>query len=348
MIYRYELKKLTGMTKILWIYLGLIAICVGIQTAFIYGEHIREEKSEVYYKEYMYSLEGEVTAAKEMYIVSERERIQNALDKREEMNTLYNDGEISQEEFYEYNDELLYARAREESLKRVEEAYAHIKENDGWFVYDTEWNRLFSTDIYGFLLALFLSATFSFYIGNEYSSGMWQYLDSSVNGKEKTIKAKCFIAVFTTIVLSFVYYYIRYILFMVMGDIPLAAAPLGSLSMFYHVGNSFSIGMFFFITAFLQSLAASGLVLIILFFTYLIRNGIVAMAIGLGMYFIPFLVKQYSGEIFSFSFCGTMNIAQSIASLQETWKHIIVFCLAPILFGAGVMLMYIYKRRHIK
>lgn len=344
MIYGYEFKKLIGMTKILLIYIGLIIVSVAIQAALLRSDHMLEGQAEVYYREYMEELGGEITPEKEEYMLSERERIQSALEKEEEMKNLYREGKISEQEYFDYNDERMYAKSRDESFTRVEGVYATIKENGGWFVYDTEWNKLFSTDIYGFLFVLFLTAVFSLYVGNEYSSGMWQYLDSSENGREKTIVAKCVAAVVTALVLSIIYFGLRYILFTFMGNIPLSNAPLCSISKFYHVNKSFSIGSFFIVATLLQGIAAATLVLIVMLFAYLARNGTVAMAIGLGMYFIPFLIKQYAGRIYSFSFCGAINISESIAILQGGKEHTAVLCLPVVLLTVSIIVMYAYRK----
>lgn len=317
MIYGYELKKLRNTTKLHIIFLCVLILCSVIQIAMIDGQSKISSTTEHYYKEYMKQLEGPITEDKVQFIQDERAKIDEVKGKKQEMDELYLEGQISIEEYTVYNDEYIYVQSREESFARVEQVYENIKNNGGWFVYDTNWKLYFSSELYNSILVLLVIFGFTMYVGNEYQSGMWQYLDSTKHGREKTLMAKSMISVIGGLLMAAVFCLVRFLTFHFYADIPSKAAPMCSIEGFYHLDSSHKIGVFSLEIAVLQCAIVASVGFIAMFTAYMLRSEIIGMAVGAAICFLPFLFKNYAPKMYAFSFMGMINMGNGISVLED-------------------------------
>lgn len=122
--------------------------------------------TEIFYKNYMTTLEGEITDEKISWIAAEGEEMQNLLDSYAEMNSKRNNNLISEEEYKAYESQYTTATYSEEAYKelckrrdyliRANENYDNIK-----FLYDEGITRYLNRpyDVISILVILFFSYT---------------------------------------------------------------------------------------------------------------------------------------------------------------------------------------------
>jgi len=194
--------------------------------------------SDAVYKEYMHVLAGEATDEKRLYLINERNKINETLSIYDDMQSKYIDGLLSIEEYHKYLSDYNYAYSRDIHLKRVEDHLVYIDqmqsdEKNAWFVYDTGWKQLFfpSFDwtLYTCLLALF-SSIFASEYNNTSSSGCFSYLLRTTKyGRQKTFLSKYSSSIVIGITLVIVWSIVDLMYIFRSYDMPLASAPIYSL-----------------------------------------------------------------------------------------------------------------------
>lgn len=318
MIYKCEIKKLLSSTKIHIVIVSMLMICSIMQITEIRNQISMQGTTEEGYREYIQKLEGPLTKEKEEYIEKEKQRLQSAIEKKQEMEDLYQNDKISEEEYMSYNDEYIYALSRTDSFDKIEQKYEEIKGNGGWFVYDTCWKLFLSTEVYNSILLLAVVIMFSMYMGNEYSSGMWQYLESSKLGGKKTLITKCVITEVVTFMLTVVFNIARFIVFEFNKGLPLKSAPICSIEGFYHINSGVKIKTFCIEGVLIQSFMMSIIALITLLIAYYSKNGMMALMVVGGVYAVPLLIKSQLGAGYAYTACGMINPMGSAKVLKNS------------------------------
>lgn len=317
-IYKCEIKKLLSSTKIHIVIVAMLVICSIMQVTEIRNQIGIQGATEEGYQEYMKKLEGPLTKEKERYIEKEKNRLESAIEKKQEMEDLYQEDKISEEEYMSYNDEYIYAQSKTESFDKVEQKYGEIKKNGGWFVYDTCWKLLLSSEVYNSILLLVVVIMFSMYMGNEYSSGMWQYLESSKLGGKKTLITKCVITEVVTFILTVVFNVVRFMVFEFNKSIPLKSAPICSIEGFYNINSKVKINAFCIEGVLIQSFIMSIIAMVTVLIAYYSKNGMTALMIVGGIYVAPLLIKNHLGGGYGYTVCGIVNPMESAKVLKNS------------------------------
>lgn len=344
MLYRYEMKKLQEMTKLFLIFLGVLVLVIVMQSVNLKTRTLEMTNAETHYYEYINRLSGEITPEKEQYIVDENERINSAYENIDIAKEKYNKGEIDKEEYAKYNQEYNYAVLRVESIAMLNNTYERIKANGGWFVNDYYWSTCFSVGIFGVIVAIFLSTIFSIYIGNEYLSGMWIYLNSSKNGKSKTVRVKCILSAAITFIMTVALMGSRYIVIRMKSNLPMTKAPLCSMEMYQYADVGISIGKFAIISLLLEGIAAVGFVLIVIFATYVSRNSITGMSAGVVIYLLPMLIKEYAPKLFAYSPAGSIGFSEGYSCLTNQSELKIMLIIPVIYVIIGILLIILNEK----
>ncbi|MCQ2432657.1 MAG: hypothetical protein MJ175_08655, partial [Clostridia bacterium] len=151
----------------------LIILCVKMWYAAQISAPVKSYADAVYH-EYMTTMEGELTDEKLAYLESERAAITETLSRRETMMESYLNEEISFEEYHKYLSDYNYAYSRDELLRVIEDHAGYLEQKaaetgvQGWFVYDTGWNKLYQGDadlfLYVSLLLLFVGSFAAEYV----------------------------------------------------------------------------------------------------------------------------------------------------------------------------------------
>lgn len=168
---------------------------------------------ELYYRNIMLNLEGELTGEKESFIASENARFNEAFKKIQEIDAAVDAGGISEDAGKVMKARWQAVTAFYPTFERVLDQYEVIKENGGAFLYDTGWLYLLGVrgapEMTGFLLLdLGLILAFSNAGAMEYSSGAWDLLNTSKTGRRGVVRRKIavcvlFAALFAAVPLAF-------------------------------------------------------------------------------------------------------------------------------------------------
>jgi len=202
---------------------------------------------QVYY-EYMTQLEGELTEEKAEWIRSEREAMDSVLRQKEEMQSAYRNGTIDFNEYCDYLSRYNYAQSRKEPLQIIENhaEYLAEKNNGGWFLYDTGWQKLYCGDADLFLytaILLLLAGIFSAeYFTRGEKNGFIRILRSTKKGREKTFSAKLISAAIIALTLTLLTSAIDTFTIFANYKMPALSAPIVSIREFAALSPTLTVG----------------------------------------------------------------------------------------------------------
>ena len=207
------------------------------------------------YKEYMTTLEGEITDEKLEYLAQERAMIDEALAKKNLMQQAYVNEEISFDEYREYLSDYNYAYSRSDFLAVIEmhAEYLLMKEAQtgvkGWFLYDTGWQKIYAEDadlfLYAAILLLLTGSFAAEYVSKSSSGGFAQLLRSTKNGRHKTFYAKLISSGMIAVILAILTGTVDAVVIALGYDLPAMNAPLVSMQMFADVTGSITVAQYF-------------------------------------------------------------------------------------------------------
>ena len=207
------------------------------------------------YKEYMTTLEGEVTDEKLAYLTEERAMINETLARQTEMQQAYVNEEIPFEEYRDYLSDYNYAYSRSELLSVIEAHAEYLAQKEaetgvrGWFVYDTGWKKMYSEDadlfLYAAILLLLTGSFAAEYVSKSSSGGFAQLLRSTKNGRHKTFYAKLISSGMIALTLALLTGTVDAAVIVAGYDLPAMNAPLASMQMFADVTGAITVGQYF-------------------------------------------------------------------------------------------------------
>ena len=211
--------------------------------------------SDAVYKEYMTTLEGEVTDEKLAYLADERAMINETLAKQTAMQQAYVNEEITFEEYREYLSDYNYAYSRSELLSVIEKHADYLAEKEretgvrGWFIYDTGWQKLYAEDadlfLYAAILLLLTGSFAAEYASKSSSGGFAQLLRSTKNGRHRTFYAKLISSGMIAVILAILTGAVDVAVIALGYDLPAMNAPLMSMQMFADVTGSITVAQYF-------------------------------------------------------------------------------------------------------
>ena len=250
----------------------LLILCVKVG----YSVHINtpsKSYADAVYREYMTTLEGELTEDKLAYLTGERTAINETLSRQKAMREAYLNEEISFEEYHDYLSEYNYAYSRDELLRVIESHadYLQSKEAEtgvrGWFVYDTGWKKLYGGDadlfLYVSLLLLFVGSFAAEYVSKSSSGGFAQILRSTRNGRQKTFSAKLVSSGGIALLLALLTVAVDIFTVFRGYEMPAWNAPLCSIEMLSAVPGSVAVGQYLCLFVLLRLAAALLMTLLI-------------------------------------------------------------------------------------
>jgi len=207
------------------------------------------------YKEYMTTLEGEVTEEKLAYLAEERAMINETLAKQNMMQQAYVNEEITFDEYRDYLSDYNYAYSRSELLSVIEKHADYLAQKEsqtgvrGWFIYDTGWQKMYSEDadlfLYASILLLLTGSFAAEYVSKSSSGGFAQLLRSTKNGRHKTFYAKLISSGMIAVVLALLTGLVDTTVITMGYDLPAMNAPLVSMQMFADVTGSITVAQYF-------------------------------------------------------------------------------------------------------
>lgn len=305
-IYLWEIQKTIGKPSVIIIISGCILLKL-ITADNTFAPNF--SYSETIYHNYMTVLAGKLSDEKKLYIAEERDDINHILLEYTQYQEDYSNCIISYPEYEAYL--TLYSEAYEknEPLSRIEQHLYYSTEQsrlnkDSWFVYDTGWYKLFTADFDWilFLLQLILfSNVFIIEYTSKSSNGSFNYiLRTTKNGRHTSFSRK----LLSTATLSFIFYTLFCLIdiYYISSnfDLPLAEAPLYSLSFMSESIIDISIGQYCVIFVLAKLLANIVFSLLIVSVSCFMRNYISTLTVIVFITLIPHLFSQTGFKYFSY------------------------------------------------
>lgn len=237
-----------------FIVIVLLILCV--KTWYSYDTNTPSNSyADAVYKEYMTTLEGEVTDEKLAYLAEERAMINETLSKQTAMQQAYVNEEITFDEYRDYLSDYNYAYSRSELLSVIEQHADYLAEKEretgvrGWFIYDTGWQKMYAEDadlfLYAAILLLLTGSFAAEYASRSSSGGFAQLLRSTKNGRHKTFYAKLISSGMIAVILAILTGAVDAAVITLGYDLPAMNAPLVSMQMFADVSGSITVAQYF-------------------------------------------------------------------------------------------------------
>ncbi|MBD5550790.1 MAG: hypothetical protein HDQ96_06370 [Lachnospiraceae bacterium] len=210
----HESYKLYVVQKALWI----LILFVCLQGYLFMQKEPYIGATERYYKNYMQTLQGEVTDKTRGMIAREEERLASFTLMRMEAEQNFAEGSISSQE-YDAIQKLVDDNTKgQEAFTRVLEHFAYVEEQGRetgeipWMVYETGYEKLTGNSYIGYeddmknaaMILVVMIAAFAAFFSTEYSTGMIHMISCYKLGRENTVKAKLRVAfpLYTVLFLS--------------------------------------------------------------------------------------------------------------------------------------------------
>ncbi|MBR4000534.1 MAG: hypothetical protein IKI93_19575, partial [Clostridia bacterium] len=237
-----------------FIVIVLLILCVKTWYSYDINSPVNSYADAVY-KEYMTTLEGEVTEEKLAYLAEERAMINETLAKQTAMQQSYVNEEITFDEYREYLSDYNYAYSRSELLSVIEQHAEYLAQKEaqtgvrGWFIYDTGWQKMYAQDadlfLYAAILLLLTGSFAAEYVSKSSSGGFAQLLRSTKNGRHKTFYAKLISSGMIAVILAMLTGTVDAAVIAMGYDLPAMNAPLVSMQMFADLSGSITVAQYF-------------------------------------------------------------------------------------------------------
>ena len=262
MLFRSETKKLLLTQKgllILLVCLLLKAIFLG---CFPELKDSRIQLSQKQYNKYLAQLQGENTPEKTAWIIAEYESCRETINSKEFMEDQYRLGELTEEEWSAYTEELnqayLHKNATEIFREKAEQFLEQLQElPPAHYIYEYGWQTVYVLqqfpDVFLIAALLLLSAQcFSV----EISAGMLPVLLSARNGRRQLFLGKLFALLLTSLIAALVFDGLELAVFSSRGWLNDPGVPIYSVSAMTECTLIFSLFQGYLFSLFARSAAA--------------------------------------------------------------------------------------------
>lgn len=298
-VYAYEMHKAVISSRYIIIAVILLVCRVALADAEFTASH---SFTDSVYEEYMTTLAGEMTEEKRQYIADEREMIDNTIALKDEKQQAYLNGELTQDEYYEYLEDYNYATGRTETLQKIENHAEYIdylaeSGKEAWFVYDTGWKNLFFTDfdwiMYAVILLLF-SGIFSVeYDSKSSAAGFAQILRTSKYGRKRTFACKYGTAVSIAAIITLVWNALDFGFVMRAYDLPMLDAPLWSIEAFERFAPDFTVMQYIICLCAVRMLASILMACLAASLSAVLKKNISAMTATVALTLLPAILSYF-------------------------------------------------------
>lgn len=319
LLYQYECGKLFGnqVNLILILLFLAIKIVLAAVTFASPGDDI--------YRDYMQQLEGGYTTEKEQKLLHEQQWCDQILQQQPQMQENYLKGDLSKEDYEEYQQQYLIARQKAEILPQVmerndylrartEQKETLLKERDvaqgqekslineqlkGYeqpaeFLYDTGWNRLTARGELDLPLDLLLMLLFIPYFVRDYESKTAALIDTSYN-KNGSHMIRFVLMLVTSGMLVLLFGLIDLLFAGTLCGLPNGDAPIQSLAAFAGYPGTMSLHGLLWAGILLRLLGTLTLMMVLYWSVRLLKRSIPAAGIYLFVSVIPYLEQFFSG-----------------------------------------------------
>lgn len=348
---RYELYKLFVKRRA-WIII-ILFIIFRLITVFLQPNYVRDYKMEMYrdsYMQHMKFLEGELTEEKESYISEQNKNIQELLKNNEsKLIDEYSTGLINEEEFNEKYRLRNSGYKQKQEFEVINERYKSVVSNPQrvYFIYSNGWTALIGNENLDFVLIILLMILIVPIICDEFSTGMYPILRTTLNGGIRLYVSKAVTALIAAVFSATIFFVEECIYFALMFGLPSGSYPLQSLAPFENSPYQLSIIGASFVTYANICFGAVYLAIILVSFSAILKRSLSAIFIGTLSILLPFII--FSHSTMKYLFPTPLGFLLSSGFLRSTYavtpfsqeivtitlkQYILTLCLS-----AGIMVL---------
>ena len=310
MLWRYELKKALLNQKGIWILLVCLILKLVFLSAFPEQKDARILLSQKQYNKYLLQLHGEDTLEKSTWIIEEYEHFKEIKGMRSQMQEQFARGEISEEEWKRYTEELNLAELKLNSAaifaEKAEQFSAQKEElPPAHYIYEYGWQTVYTLlrfpDVF-LLFPLLLMVAQSF--PAEGMSGMLPVLLSCRNGRRKLYRAKLFSLLAVCAAACAVFGGLEWAVFTCRGWLNDAATPLYSITIFAECPLELTLIQGYGLCLVIRFLVTAGFVVLVFGVSVWVQNTSNLLFAGLCLLALPML---WSGGTMLFTHSGLLR-----------------------------------------
>lgn len=204
---------------------------------------------EQYYQTIMTELEGELTDEKERFILTERERYDEAFAQIAAIDEMVSAGEIDRLAGENMKSRWYAVTALYPYFQRAEQQYDHILGHGGVFIYDTGYKYLFGKTDDNFTVdLLLLSMCMVFALGNvlpmEEQTKSWNLLSATARGRRSVMSRKTAVCAVCTAVMTLLPFVCRAVTAVKSYSLAMWTSAADCLPMYYESGIGLPIWAF--------------------------------------------------------------------------------------------------------
>lgn len=261
-LFGYEVKKTLLIQKgilIILVCLMLKALVLGV---FPERKDMRIKLSQIQYDQYLEQLHGPNTAEKSQFIFEDHEKIVRTIAMQDEMKLAHNAGEISEEEWEAYIQDLSEANLHENASDIFTEKAEQFAEQPwylppGHYIYEYGWQTIYTLlylpDVF-LLLGILLMTAQSF--TSEVASGMLPVLLAAKEGRKRLFYAKLASLLVVSLGAAVLSGGLEWMIFSLRGFMHDGNAPLYSITIFADCPLDVTLQEGFFLALALRTIGA--------------------------------------------------------------------------------------------
>lgn len=307
---KFEWKKLFPWYTVL-LFLGLVVVQLTV-TMITYQPKLDEE-----YMEYTQRLSGTMTEEKSQYIEDEKQRLYRIVNEKDSMNQAYVSGQITKQEFTDYNDQYADAVRHQEAFDLVYQKYQYFLGREDTipveFFYDSDWNTLLNDVTSDFILLFLVMAVLLPFFTKDYESGVHDLIWTS-KGKNHFLNCQTRLAVAISIGSSFLFLVIRAVC-AVKLYLPGLHAPIQSLNAFGSFPFEFSVLQTVALLVLIKIIASGVLSCLLFILVYLLKKAIPVAALYIFCTYFLFLFKDMLGPFLEH--LGLFPLVSGVEALKD-------------------------------
>lgn len=330
---RAEVYKIAFANRTWLIVLALLAVKVALS----YNANQPSKLfTEAAYREYLTELAGPVTEEKLQTVRDEREDIETTIKNVAVLDGKYQSGQITREEYGEYQLHYEYAKSRQRLFTMIEDRAAYLEKrtaagDEVWFVYDTGWLKLlnggFDWTLYAVLLLLF-GGSFSVEYDSRSSGGSFaQILRTYRHGRARTFWGKLLAAVGAAVLFSALWNGIDAAFVCTSYDLPLGGAPLASIEMFGEIGLPVTVAQFAWLVMGLRLAAAVLLAALITTMSCLLAKSLLTLTAAAALTLLPALLVSFGADFLApVSYAAFLQATPMLMAGREAYLRFALVC----------------------
>lgn len=288
----YELNKVLIKQKGLVFIILFIFIKLGVLFSLDNLSVELKEDNKIIYKNYLETLNGKLTDAKENFIKTEKEKIDKITFEKEQLTIDYCKGTLGDETYSLRMNEINNILKQAEAFKVVNDQYNYIKENpeERFFMYITGWYNLLGNEnldmVLIFLLLIIITPIFTY----EYERDMMPLLLTSKHGKKVVPINKIIVATLISVTITIFFIFMDYIFFKVKYSLPFGNFPLKSLVNFKTSPYHISLMQTFKYIGFIKIIGYLVFTYLIMFTAIIARKTVITLFSSLSFIILPYFI----------------------------------------------------------